>query len=148
MLKGLSIKDSLLPQPPSFGKKKFYEVHNELGVGSFGKVVVSHALSLRSCEVLILRVESDLEGPAWARYRRVTWRCWGRCCRVYAASWTAAGDVDEGSRVEGYTEEEGQGERGGCLGRDGGAQRLGPSEYRAFPLPLSLLSCSLTLHAE
>lgn len=39
MLKGLSIKDSLLPQPPSFGKKKFYEVHNELGVGSFGKVV-------------------------------------------------------------------------------------------------------------
>lgn len=53
MLKGLSIKDSLLPQPPSFGKKKFYEVHNELGVGSFGKVVVSHALSLRSCEVLI-----------------------------------------------------------------------------------------------
>lgn len=39
MMKGLSIKDALLPQPPSFGKKKNYEVHQVLGTGTFGKVV-------------------------------------------------------------------------------------------------------------
>ncbi|KAK0200074.1 Pkinase-domain-containing protein [Desarmillaria ectypa] len=38
-MKGLSIKDALLPQPPSFGKKKNYEVHQVLGTGTFGKVV-------------------------------------------------------------------------------------------------------------
>ncbi|KAJ7653092.1 CAMK/CAMK1 protein kinase [Mycena polygramma] len=39
MLKHLSIKDALLPQPPSFHKKKNYEVHEVLGNGTFGKVV-------------------------------------------------------------------------------------------------------------
>ncbi|KAJ7620963.1 kinase-like domain-containing protein [Roridomyces roridus] len=39
MLKHLSIKDALLPQPPSFYKKKHYEVHDVLGNGTFGKVV-------------------------------------------------------------------------------------------------------------
>ncbi len=39
-MKGLSIKDALLPQPPSFGKKKNYEIHQVLGTGTFGKVVV------------------------------------------------------------------------------------------------------------
>ncbi|KAJ8520214.1 hypothetical protein ONZ45_g2942 [Pleurotus djamor] len=35
----LSIKDAILPQPPSFVKKKAYEVHNVLGEGTFGQVV-------------------------------------------------------------------------------------------------------------
>ncbi|KAJ3780767.1 CAMK/CAMK1 protein kinase [Lentinula aff. detonsa] len=35
----LSIKDAILPQPPSFVKKKNYEVHQVLGEGTFGKVV-------------------------------------------------------------------------------------------------------------
>ncbi|KAK7052524.1 kinase domain-containing protein [Favolaschia claudopus] len=35
----LSIKDALLPQPPSSHKKKNYEVHEVLGNGTFGKVV-------------------------------------------------------------------------------------------------------------
>lgn len=36
----LSLKDALLPQPPSFSKKKAYELHQVLGMGTFGKVVV------------------------------------------------------------------------------------------------------------
>jgi calcium/calmodulin-dependent protein kinase I len=43
MMKHLSIKDALLPQPPSFHKKRNYEVHDVLGNGTFGKVVVSQA---------------------------------------------------------------------------------------------------------
>ncbi|KAJ7244383.1 kinase-like domain-containing protein [Mycena haematopus] len=39
MMKHLSIKDALLPQPPSFHKKRNYEVHEVLGNGTFGKVV-------------------------------------------------------------------------------------------------------------
>ncbi|KAJ7474756.1 kinase-like domain-containing protein, partial [Mycena latifolia] len=39
MMKHLSIKDALLPQPGSFYKKKNYEVHEVLGNGTFGKVV-------------------------------------------------------------------------------------------------------------
>lgn len=35
----LSLKETLLPQPPSFAKKKAYEVHQILGTGTFGKVV-------------------------------------------------------------------------------------------------------------
>ncbi|KAJ3773236.1 CAMK/CAMK1 protein kinase [Lentinula raphanica] len=35
----LSIKDAILPQPPSFVKKKNYEVHQVLGEGTFGKVM-------------------------------------------------------------------------------------------------------------
>ncbi|KAF9463795.1 kinase-like domain-containing protein [Collybia nuda] len=34
----LSLKEALLPQPPSFGKKKAYDVHQILGTGTFGKV--------------------------------------------------------------------------------------------------------------
>lgn len=30
---------SLLPQPPSFSKKKNYEIHTVLGTGTFGKVL-------------------------------------------------------------------------------------------------------------
>ncbi|KAH9475741.1 Calcium/calmodulin-dependent protein kinase [Psilocybe cubensis] len=37
MMKNLS--ESLLPQPPSFIKKKSYEMHQVLGTGTFGKVV-------------------------------------------------------------------------------------------------------------
>lgn len=32
-------KDSLFKQPPSFAKKKAYELHGHLGEGTFGKVV-------------------------------------------------------------------------------------------------------------
>ncbi|KAH9927454.1 Pkinase-domain-containing protein [Epithele typhae] len=34
-----SISESLLPQPPSFQKKKCYEIHKVLGTGTFGKVM-------------------------------------------------------------------------------------------------------------
>ncbi|TFK88532.1 Pkinase-domain-containing protein [Polyporus arcularius HHB13444] len=34
-----SLSESLLPQPPSFQKKKAYEIHKVLGVGTFGKVM-------------------------------------------------------------------------------------------------------------
>ncbi|KAF9235088.1 kinase-like domain-containing protein [Melanogaster broomeanus] len=40
-MKHLSLKDALLPQPPSFCKKQLYEVHEVLGTGTFGKVVVT-----------------------------------------------------------------------------------------------------------
>ncbi|KAI0325637.1 Pkinase-domain-containing protein [Cubamyces sp. BRFM 1775] len=35
----LSISETLLPQPPSFQKKKAYEIHKVLGEGTFGKVM-------------------------------------------------------------------------------------------------------------
>ncbi|EIN13337.1 Pkinase-domain-containing protein [Punctularia strigosozonata HHB-11173 SS5] len=35
----LSIKEALLPQPPSFVKKRNYEIHAKLGEGTFGKVM-------------------------------------------------------------------------------------------------------------
>ncbi|KAI0825242.1 kinase-like domain-containing protein [Trametes gibbosa] len=35
----LSISEALLPQPPSFQKKKAYEIHKVLGEGTFGKVM-------------------------------------------------------------------------------------------------------------
>lgn len=43
-MKHLSLKDALLPQPPSFVKKQLYEVHEVLGTGTFGKVMVSCAM--------------------------------------------------------------------------------------------------------
>lgn len=52
-MKHLSLKDALLPQPPSFVKKQLYEVHEVLGTGTFGKVMVSCAMNAthacRSC---------------------------------------------------------------------------------------------------
>lgn len=36
----LSLTETLLPQPPSFQKKKHYEIHQVLGTGTFGKVMV------------------------------------------------------------------------------------------------------------
>ena len=33
------LKESLLPQPPSFSKKKSYVLHQVLGTGTFGKVI-------------------------------------------------------------------------------------------------------------
>ena len=44
----ISLSESLLPQPPSFQKKKAYEIHKVLGVGSFGKVMVCAAHLQRS----------------------------------------------------------------------------------------------------
>jgi hypothetical protein len=45
MMKGLT--ESLLPQPPSFIKKKSYDVHQVLGTGTFGKVVVRPLIRLK-----------------------------------------------------------------------------------------------------
>ncbi|KIM71295.1 hypothetical protein PILCRDRAFT_830438 [Piloderma croceum F 1598] len=39
MMKNLTLKEKLLPQPPSFAKKTHYEIHGELGEGTFGKVM-------------------------------------------------------------------------------------------------------------
>ncbi|KIY71591.1 Pkinase-domain-containing protein [Cylindrobasidium torrendii FP15055 ss-10] len=39
MIGGLSLKEALLPQPPSFGKKRNYEMLEQLGEGTFGKVM-------------------------------------------------------------------------------------------------------------
>ena len=39
----ISLAESFLPQPPSFQKKKAYEIHKVLGVGTFGKVMVCTA---------------------------------------------------------------------------------------------------------
>ncbi|KAF8879117.1 kinase-like domain-containing protein [Infundibulicybe gibba] len=39
MMKNLTFKEALLPQPSSFYKKKSYEMHQVLGTGTFGKVV-------------------------------------------------------------------------------------------------------------
>lgn len=39
MLKKLSIRDHVLPQPESFYKKRAYELHGVLGEGTFGKVI-------------------------------------------------------------------------------------------------------------
>lgn len=40
MFKHLSVKESIFFQPPSFNRKRNYELHQVLGVGTFGKVVV------------------------------------------------------------------------------------------------------------
>ena len=37
-----NIRDALLPQPPSFKKKKEYTILETLGRGGFGKVVKAH----------------------------------------------------------------------------------------------------------
>lgn len=47
-----SLKNAILPQPASFLKKKNYEVQEVLGVGTFGKVVVSEE-SCRSTHGII-----------------------------------------------------------------------------------------------
>ncbi|KAH6904589.1 CAMK/CAMK1 protein kinase [Coprinopsis sp. MPI-PUGE-AT-0042] len=39
MLKNLTLKEALLPQPPSFNKKRNYELSTQLGEGTFGKVL-------------------------------------------------------------------------------------------------------------
>ncbi|TFK24578.1 Pkinase-domain-containing protein [Coprinopsis marcescibilis] len=39
MMKNLTLKEALLPQPPSFQKKRNYELKDKLGEGTFGTVV-------------------------------------------------------------------------------------------------------------
>jgi hypothetical protein len=39
-MRNLSLKESILHQPPSFSKKKMYEIHDVLGEGSYGQVMV------------------------------------------------------------------------------------------------------------
>jgi len=48
----ISLKESLLPQPPSFQKKKAYEIHKVLGEGTFGKVMVRRCSSYRDSDRL------------------------------------------------------------------------------------------------
>lgn len=43
-MKSLSLQEKVLPQPSSFFKKKHYEIHDTLGTGSFGKVMVRTSL--------------------------------------------------------------------------------------------------------
>lgn len=38
-MRNITLKEALLPQPPSFVKKKNYDVHQVLGTGTFGKVM-------------------------------------------------------------------------------------------------------------
>lgn len=47
MSKIANLTESLLPQPPSFSKKKHYEILDVLGTGSFGKVMVRGDTCLR-----------------------------------------------------------------------------------------------------
>lgn len=49
----LSISEALLPQPPSFQKKKAYEIHKVLGEGTFGKVMVRRARALHPADALV-----------------------------------------------------------------------------------------------
>ena len=42
MMRNITLKEKLLPQPPSFNKKTHYEIHSELGAGTYGKVMVRH----------------------------------------------------------------------------------------------------------
>ena len=44
-----NLAEALLPQPSSFNKKKNYEVHEVLGNGTFGEVVVRVARPFLSC---------------------------------------------------------------------------------------------------
>jgi hypothetical protein len=46
------VPDNLLPQPPSFVKKKAYELQQVLGTGTFGKVVVRPFFSGMEIHVL------------------------------------------------------------------------------------------------
>jgi len=48
MRRNITLKEKLLPQPPSFSKKTHYEIHGELGEGTFGKVMVRLLIFLLS----------------------------------------------------------------------------------------------------
>ncbi|KII83984.1 hypothetical protein PLICRDRAFT_118627 [Plicaturopsis crispa FD-325 SS-3] len=75
----LSLSDSLLPQPPSFAKKRAYDIHAVLGTGSFGKVVqatwhvppgledvarLGAAAGLKENHILQLQPSSSTLGPS------------------------------------------------------------------------------------
>lgn len=53
MMKNMTWKEALLPQPPSFNKKRNYEMKDVLGEGAFGKVIVS---GLRRCSSVHIRI--------------------------------------------------------------------------------------------
>lgn len=48
----MNLKEKLLPQPPSFNKKSHYEIHGELGSGTFGKVMVHILTFLFSIRII------------------------------------------------------------------------------------------------
>jgi calcium/calmodulin-dependent protein kinase I len=60
-MNSLSLKETILPQPPSFHRKKHYEIHQVLGTGSFGKVLVSAF----SRSLLYIRPLTQFQHATW-----------------------------------------------------------------------------------
>lgn len=52
----VSLKGTLLPNPPSYIKKKAYQLHEVLGTGTFGKVVVTYPTAIYLNRFLIFTI--------------------------------------------------------------------------------------------
>lgn len=50
------LKDKLLPQPATFVKKKSYTLHQQLGTGTFGKVILADWQTPRGTKPVALKV--------------------------------------------------------------------------------------------
>ena len=61
---------SILPQPPSFNKKKNYEIHEVLGEGTFGKVAVGLDCPNDVDRIADCTLESDVDSASRADRRR------------------------------------------------------------------------------
>lgn len=59
----MKLADTFLPQPPSFSKKKNYDVHQVLGTGTFGKVMVCLMQWSSSATVSILAQRATWHVP-------------------------------------------------------------------------------------
>ncbi|EPQ61318.1 Pkinase-domain-containing protein, partial [Gloeophyllum trabeum ATCC 11539] len=60
-----SLKDTLLPQPPSFAKKKNYELKEVMGEGTFGKVLESHMTKEVALKVIPKKKVKGNEASVW-----------------------------------------------------------------------------------
>jgi calcium/calmodulin-dependent protein kinase I len=77
-----NIRDALLPQPPSFKKKKEYSILETLGRGGFGKVVKAHwKCEGEGKDVALKYVPLSLFYLCYLRclLREVIKRIWRRC---------------------------------------------------------------------